>query len=125
MTDWDALDPSEGAPVPFPRQACRDTASLVVRALAGPLTHSFRRGTGRQAFPPRGRFDPLLYPLHVHAPAVSTSPIESSFWMIVPVLVKGYLPHGMLPAKNVSTMPAMVPSLEKSKGFVADKRIAD
>lgn len=47
---------SEGAPVPFPRQARRNTASLVIRTLASPLTHSFRGGVGRQAFPPRGRF---------------------------------------------------------------------
>lgn len=119
------VGPSEGAPVPFPRQARRDAASLVVRTFARPLGHRLRGGAGRQTFPPRGRVDPVFFPLRVHAPTVSASPVESPVGMIVSVLVQGYLPHGMLPAKHVPTVPAMMPSLEESEGFLADGRVAD
>ena len=119
------LGPSKGAPVPFPRQTCGDTASLVISTLAVPFTHSFRRGIGGQTFPPRGRFNPVLFPFPVHSPTVSTSPVEPPIGMIVPVLVKGYLPHGMLATKYIPTVPAMMPSLEESKLLLADRRIAD
>lgn len=56
---------------------------------------------------------------------MSTSPVESSVWVIIPIMVQGYLPHGMSLAKHVSTVPAMMASLEKSKGSLADGRIAD
>ena len=82
------LGVSERAPVPFPRQARGNAASLVVRTLANPCPHSFRRRTGRQTFPPRGRFDPVFFPLPVHAPTVPTCPVESPVRMIVAVLVE-------------------------------------
>ena len=116
---------SKGAPVPIPRQARSDAAPLVIRALADPLAHGFRRGIGRQAFAPRGRFDPVFFPLAVHCPAVSASPVESPLGMIISVLVERYLPHGMLPAKHIPTVPAMMPSFEEPKGFLADRRVAD
>ena len=56
---------------------------------------------------------------------MSTSPVEPSVWVVVPIVVQRYLPGGMFPAKYISTMPAMMPSLEKSKGPLANRRIAD
>lgn len=56
---------------------------------------------------------------------MSTSPVESSIWVIVPIMVQGYLPHGMSLAKHVSAVPAMMPSFEQSEGSLADGCIAN
>ncbi len=116
---------SEGAPVPFPRQARRNAASLVIRTLASPLAYSFRRRVGCQTLPPCGRFKLVFFPLPIHSPAMSTSPMESPVRMIVPVLIERYLPHGMLPTKHIPTVPTMMPSLEETKGLLADRCVAD
>lgn len=117
----DDLGLSKGAPVPIPRQARSYASPLVIH----PLTRSFHRGTRRQTLPPRGGFDPVFFPLPVHAPTVSTSPVESPLWMIVPVLVQRYLPHGMLPAKYIPTVSAVMPPFEEAEGSLAHRRIAD
>lgn len=116
---------SEGAPIPFPRQARRHAASLIVRTLANAPTHGSRGGAGRKGFPPRGRFNLVFFPFQVHPPTVSASPVESAVRVIVRVLIEGYLPHGMFPTEHVPTVPAMVASLEESEGILADGSIAD
>ena len=122
---WLISSPSKGAPIPFPCQARRNTASLIIRTPARSFVHSFRRGIWCQTFPPRSSFDPVFFPLPVHSPAMSTCPIEAPLRMIVPVLVQWYLPYRVLPAKDIPAVPAMVPSLEESEIFLADRRIAD
>lgn len=45
--------------------------------------------------------------------------------MVVPVLVQRYLPHGVLAAKHVPAVPAMVPPFEEAEGSLAHRRVAD
>ena len=120
------LNLSKRAPIPFPREARGNTTSLaVIRTLANPFTYRFRRGSGRQAFPPRSRFNPLFCPFPIHPPAVPTCPVKSPVWVIVAVLVERYLPHRVLPAKHVTAVSAMMPSLEESKGCLAHRRVTN
>lgn len=120
------LNLSKRAPVPFPCEARRNTTSLaIIRTLANPFTYRFRRGSGLQAFPPRGRFDPLFCPFPIHPPAMPTCPVKSPVWVIVAILVERYLPHRVLPAKHVTAVSAMMPSLEESEGCLAYRRVTN
>lgn len=119
----------ESAPIPISGQTLCNTAFVSLRTLGIALIDGF---AGRPPhlptilFPFRLRhLPPLLYPPSILPPTMPASPLNHPVWMKICVLIKRDCPLGMLAAKYVSAVPAMMPSLEETEIFLAYWRIAD
>ena len=106
----------ESAPVPIPGQTLCNTSFMPLRTLGISLVDGSARCPSQ--FPAilflfRLRHLSLfLDPSPIFPPTMPASPLNHSVWMKVCVLIKWDCPLGVLAAKYVSAMPAMMPPLE-------------
>lgn len=109
-------DVLESAPVPIPGQTLRNTPFMALRTLGISLVDGSARCPSQ--FPAilfffRVRYLSLFFdPSLIFAPTMPASPLNHPAWMKVCVLIKWDCPLGVLAAKYVSAMPAMMPPLE-------------
>lgn len=115
----------EGAPIPIPGQRLRDTPPLVwsFHPLS-PACNSFHRGARHCRLPIFCSLPPLVNPLVILAPAMSTSPGLCSARVVICILIQWHLPSRMLATVDIATMPAVMSPLPQTETFLAHWRVA-
>ena len=119
----------ESTPVPIPGQTLCNTPFMPLRTLGISLVDGSARCpsqfTAILVFFRLRHLSLFLYPSPIFRPTMPASPLNHSVRMKVCVLIKWDCPLGVLVAKHVSAMPAMMPPLEQTEMLLAYWRIAD
>ena len=110
------LEVLESAPIPIPGQTLCNTPFMALRTLGLSLIDGSARRSSQLPtiffFFCLRHLSPFLDPSTILPPTVPASPLNHPVWMKVCVLIKRDCPLGMLAAKYISTVPAMMPPLE-------------